>query len=71
MHRRAAGTECGAVCDGMPWPSLLWRLENDEYGCPVWVEPPRIPGNCCGCLPIDSGPLDSGRDSAPIDAGTD
>ncbi len=46
---------CGTVCDGMPWPSPAWRIEQDEFGCPRWVEPPRIPNNCCGCFVIDAG----------------
>jgi hypothetical protein len=45
---------CGVTCDGMPWPSPLWSIQLDEYGCPYWVEPGNTEG-CCGCVYPEAG----------------
>ena len=53
--RRLSPDSCGFVCDGMPPPNAGWQLGSDSYGCPVWIEPPPVPNDCCGCPPPDSG----------------
>jgi hypothetical protein len=52
-------SSCGMVCDGMPWPSPAWRIEQDESGCPHWIEP-EPSSECCGCVPPDARPPDAG-----------
>ena len=44
---------CLYTCDGMPSPGEGWKLGQDKFGCPVWIEPTTWT-KCCGCLPPEA-----------------